>query len=185
MRARRAIIAEAHRSRRAAPDETETIQAPAMTTNLEAGTRVHDVDLDSIRTWFRDLSAYVRAVDFAPARRLFAEDFLSFGSITDFMIGRDEAEATQWRKVWPSIDDFTFRDDIRALVSPDRLFAVGVALFDSTGYHEDRRPFARSGRATVTFARASVEDPWVSHHSHMSLFRGTPALSHGDKPARS
>ncbi|WP_018185343.1 hypothetical protein [Kaistia granuli] len=156
-----------------------------MTTHIEAGSVVQDADLDSIRTWFVDLSAYVRAVDFVPARRLFAEDFLSFGSITDFMIGRDEAEATQWRKVWPTIDGFTFRNDIRALVSPDRLFAVGLAIFDSTGYNEDGTTFARAGRATVSFVRASIDEPWVSNHSHMSLFRGTPALSHGNKPAKS
>jgi ketosteroid isomerase-like protein len=156
-----------------------------MTKHIEAGSVVHDADLDSIRTWFADLSVYVRAVDFVPARQLFVEDFLSFGSITDFMIGRDEAEATQWRKVWPTIDGFTFRNDIRALVSPDRLFAVGLAIFDSTGYNEDGTPFARAGRATVSFVRASIDGPWVSNHSHMSLFRGTPALSHGNKPAKS
>ncbi len=156
-----------------------------MTQHIEAGTVVHEADLADIRRWFTELSGYVRAVDFVPARQLVIEDFISFGTFTDFMVGRDVAETTQWRKVWPTVDGFTFRDDIRALVSPDRLFAVGLAVFDSTGYHEDGSSFARAGRATVSFIRKSVGEPWVSNHSHMSLFRGTPPASHGDKPAKS
>ncbi|WP_035829745.1 hypothetical protein [Kaistia adipata] len=156
-----------------------------MTQHIEAGTVVHEADLADIRRWFTELSGYVRAVDFVPARQLVIDDFISFGTFTDFMVGREVAETTQWRKVWPTVDGFTFRDDIRALVSPDRLFAVGLAVFDSTGYHEDGSTFTRAGRATVSFIRKSVEEPWVSNHSHMSLFRGTPATSHGDKPAKS
>lgn len=156
-----------------------------MTTHVEAGTLVHDADLDGIRAWFTQLSEYVRAVDFVPARQLVIEDFIAFGTVTDFMIGREQAETTQWRKVWPTVDAFVFRDDIRAMVSPDRLFAVGLAIFDSTGYNEDGTSFARAGRATVSFIRTSIDAPFVSNHSHMSLFRGTPSLSFGNKPARS
>ena len=156
-----------------------------MATQKAAGTIVHDEDLDGIRAWFRQLEEHVRAVDFVPARQLVIEDFIAFGTVTDFMIGREQAEQTQWRKVWPTIDGFTFRNDIRALVSPDRLFALGLAVFDSTGYEEDGTPFKRSGRATVSFIRDRIGDPWVSNHSHMSLFRGTPPLSHGNKPAKS
>ncbi|MCX5514790.1 ketosteroid isomerase [Kaistia algarum] len=156
-----------------------------MATHEEAGTLVHDEDLEGVRAWFTELAALVRAVDFVPARRLVVEDFIAFGTITDFMVGQQVAEMTQWRKVWPSIDGFTFRDDIRALVSPDRLFAVGLAVFDSTGYHEDGSTFVRAGRATVSLIRGSITERWVANHTHMSLYRGTPPISFGNKPSKS
>jgi ketosteroid isomerase-like protein len=143
-------------------------------------------DLNAVKAWFRELADHVQAVDFASARHLFAEDFVAFGTFTDFMIGRELAENNQWRNVWPTIDGFVWRlDDAKALVSPDRLFAVGLAVWDSTGYFFDGKPFDRRGRATVSFARAKVDDAFVATHTHMSLFRGTPDASHGRKPPKS
>jgi ketosteroid isomerase-like protein len=143
-------------------------------------------DLDAVKAWFRELAEHVQAVDFVAARHLFAEEFVAFGTFTDFVIGRERAESNQWRKVWPTIDGFVWRlDDAKALVSPDRLFAIGLAVWDSTGHHPDGKPFDRKGRATVSFMRATVNDPWVATHTHMSLFRGTPDVSHGNKPSKS
>ena len=114
-------------------------------------------DLNAVKAWFRELADHVRAVDFAAARHLFAEDFVAFGTFTDFMIGRELAEKNQWRNVWPTIDAFFWRlDDAKAFVSPDRLFAVGLAVWDSTGYYPDAKPFDRKGRATVSFTRAKA-----------------------------
>jgi ketosteroid isomerase-like protein len=116
---------------------------------------------------------------------------VAFGTFSDFVVGREHAEREQWRNVWGTIDGFRWRlDGVRAIVSADRLMAVGMAVWDSTGYAPDGAPFDRSGRATVSFARAGVGDPWVATHTHMSLFRGTPSVSHGkggkakDAPAR-
>src|ERR1700752_515926 len=81
-------------------------------------------DLDAVKAWFGELAEHVRAVDFAAARHLFAEEFIAFGTFTDFMIGRELAENNQWRNVWPTIDGFVWRlDDAKALVSPERLVA--------------------------------------------------------------
>jgi len=143
-------------------------------------------DLAAVKAWFAELAEHVRAVDFAAARHLFVEDFVAFGTFTDFMIGRELAENNQWRNVWPTIDGFTWRlDDARALVAPDRLFAVGLAVWDSTGYDPVGKPFDRKGRATVSFARAKAGEPWAATHTHMSLFRGTPDVTHGTKPSKS
>jgi len=143
-------------------------------------------DLEVVRAWFRELAEHVRAVDFAAARHLFAPDFVAFGTFSDFVTGREHAEREQWRKVWPTIDGFAWRlDDVRAMLSPDRLFAVGLAVWDSTGYQADGKPFARAGRATVSLTRSRVGDPFVATHTHMSLFRGTPDVSHGRKPQAS
>jgi len=143
-------------------------------------------DLDAVKAWFRELAEHVQSVDFVAARHLFVENFVAFGTFTDFMVGRELAENNQWRNVWPTIDGFAWRlDDVRVLVSPDRQFAVGLAVWDSTGYYADGKPFDRKGRATVSFTRANIAYPWVATHTHMSLFRGTPDVSHGKKSSKS
>lgn len=154
--------------------------------SIKATASVDPADQQKVVEWFRELAEHVRAVDFAAARHLFAEDFLAFGTFSDFVYGREHTEQNQWRKVWGTIDGFTYRlDDVKALVSPDRLFAVGLAIWDSTGFTPDGKPFDRKGRTTVSLARTATGEPWVATHTHMSLFRGTPDVSHGSKPARS
>lgn len=100
---------------------------------------MHPDDLAGVKTWFETLASHVREVDFTGARPIFAADMIAFGTFTDFMTGRDVAEQQQWRNVWQHIDEFRFRPDIRAIVSPDRLQAVGMAIFDfdrlSPGWH--------------------------------------------------
>ena len=154
--------------------------------SIQATTPIDPEDHALVCDWFRELAEHVRAVDFVAAHHLFADDFIAFGTYSNFVPGRDNAEANQWRKVWPTIDGFAWRlDDVQALVSPDRLFAVGMAVWDSTGYGPDGTPFDRKGRATCSFARGAVGQPWVATHTHMSLFRGTPDVSHGNKPSAS
>jgi ketosteroid isomerase-like protein len=145
---------------------------------------VHTDDLAAVKIWFETLASHVREVDFAGARSIFAPDMIAFGTFTDFMTGRDVAEQQQWRNVWHHIDEFRFRPDIRAIVSPDRLQAVGMAIFDSTGYHQDGTPYGRPGRATVVFVRDSVSKPWLAQHTHLSLFRDVPTRSFKSKPEK-
>ncbi len=150
----------------------------------KAGLTADPEDLALVRTWFETLADHVRAKDFAAAYPLFKDDFLVFGTFQDFVEGRAEGEQKQWRNVWPTIEDFYWRlDDVRAFVSPDRLSAVGLAIWESTGYAADGSTFDRPGRATVSLERAKVGDPWVANHTHMSLFRDVPSVSHGKKAA--
>jgi len=139
-------------------------------------------DVIAVKAWFQTLADHVQAVDFTSARPIFADDMIAFGTFTDFMTGRDAAEAGQWRNVWPHIDGFRWRPDIRVLVSPDRLQAVGMGVFDSTGYQQDGTPYDRPGRATVVFERASADQAFVARHTHMSLFRDVPTRSFKNKP---
>ena len=137
-------------------------------------------DLDRIKAWFRRLSEHVQAVDFAGARPLFAEDMIAFGTFENFITGRDRVEAAQWRNVWGVTSGFRYRmDDVRAIVSADRLTAIGMAVFDSTGYHRDGTPYARPGRTTAVFSRKAIGEDWVADHTHMSLFRDVPSVSFG------
>jgi len=144
----------------------------------------HADDEAAVRDWFHRLAAHVQDVDFAGARPIFAADLVAFGTFTDFITGRDLAEQMQWRNVWPHIDEFRWRPDVRVIVSPDRLQAVGMGVFDSTGYQEDGASYDRPGRATVVFGRASTDEPWVAQHTHMSLFRDVPTRSFKSKPEK-
>ena len=141
-------------------------------------------DLAGVKRWFDTLAAHVREVDFVGARPIFAPDMIAFGTFTDFMTGRDAAEQQQWRNVWHHIDEFRFRPDVRAIVSPDRLMAVGMAIFDSTGYRQDGTPYDRPGRATVAFIRDDIGKPWLAQHTHLSLFRDVPTRSFKNKPEK-
>ena len=139
-------------------------------------------DLERVKTWFRRLSERVQAVDFAGAHPLFAEDMIAFGTFENFITGREAVERAQWRNVWPVTSGFHYRDDIRAIVSPDRLTAIGMGVFDSTGYQEDGTPYERPGRTTVALSRRRIGEDWVADHTHMSLFRDVPSRSFGHKP---
>jgi ketosteroid isomerase-like protein len=146
---------------------------------------LHEEDVDLVRRWFERLADHVRAVDYVGARPLFADDMIAFGTFTAFMTGRDAVEHNQWRNVWGRIDNFCWRlADVRAIVSADRLTAIGMAVFDSTGYHEDGAPYDRPGRATVAFGRSVIGGEWVAQHTHMSLFRDVPTRSFGAKPEK-
>jgi ketosteroid isomerase-like protein len=153
-----------------------------MTETPEAEPQAQAADAEAARAWFHRLAEHVRAVDFAGAREIFAPDMIAFGTFTDFMTGREAAEQQQWRNVWQHIDGFRFRDDIRVLVSRDRLQAVGMAVFDSTGYRQDGSEYARPGRATVAFVRTRPDAAWVAQHTHLSLFRDVPTRSFKNKP---
>jgi ketosteroid isomerase-like protein len=137
-------------------------------------------DLEAIRRWFKRLSDCVQAVDYEAAYPLFADDLIAFGTFSDFVTELPTVVKEQWSNVWPTIRNFRWRlDGVQAIVSADRLSAIGMAMFDSDGFNEDGSRFDRSGRATVGFARASTGADWVAVHTHMSLCRGTPSRSFG------
>ena len=145
-----------------------------------------EADRAAIEAWFATWSGQVADVDFAPALDLFADNIASFGTHMDVVEGLDALASNQWRNVWPTIEDFRWNlDTLKVGVSPDRLFAIGIVTFSSTGIGEDGQRFDRPGRGTVAFARPSVEEAWQGVHSHVSLNPGTPQKSHGARPAKS
>jgi ketosteroid isomerase-like protein len=147
------------------------------------GGREEDIAL--IRRWFQRLTDYVQSVDYVGARQLFAEDLIAFGTFADFVTGREAIEKQQWRNIWGAIHHFRCRlDGMHTIVSTDRLTAVGIIIFDSTGDNEDGAPYDRPGRATVVFGRAEIAADWVAQHTHFSLCRGVPERSFGNKPEK-
>src|SRR5687768_11414046 len=129
---------------------------------------VLEEDRRSVAEWFERWATLVAAVDFERVRQMFAEDAIAFGSKVEMMTSRDALEREQWRAVWPTMENYRY--DLATLevaVSPDRLMAVGAAIFHSTGLHADKTTrFERPGRATATLMREKVGAPWLCTHSH-------------------
>lgn len=147
---------------------------------MKLRTTPHADDLARVRTWFETLASCCRAIDYEGARPIFAEDMIAFGTFTDFMHGRDLAEQKQWRNVWGTIRNFRFDlDSIEAIVSADRLTAIGMGVWNSDGFYPNGDRFDRGGRATVGLGRQKVGEPFVATHTHLSLNRGTPDRSYG------
>lgn len=140
-------------------------------------------DYDDVRDWFARWGALVAAVDFTPARALFDEGVVAFGTHQDTMSGLDNLEQQQWRAVWPTIEDFAFNlDTLNVLVSPDRLQATAVLTWHSTGIAEDGgHRFERPGRTTAVLRRDAPGEPWCCVHTHFSLNPGTPPRSYGHR----
>jgi nitrite reductase/ring-hydroxylating ferredoxin subunit/ketosteroid isomerase-like protein len=144
------------------------------------------VDRDSVRAWIDAWGAEVAAVDIDAARLRFASDVSAFGTHADVVVGLDRLVTEQWSEVWPAIEDFRFlTDEMRVTVSADRLLAIAVVGWTSTGIAEDASRFARPGRATIVVRRAAVDEPWLGVHTHFSLGRGVPQNSHGARPRSS
>ena len=146
-------------------------------------TAVDPMDQRSVAEWIDAWGAEVAAVDLAAGRQRFADDVSAFGTHADVVVGRQNLEAAQWSQVWPAIEDFRFlTEDMQVLVSPDRLQAVAVTGWTSTGVAEGGARFPRPGRATVVLTRGAVRDPWTGV-THFSLGRGVPQSSHGSRVA--
>jgi ketosteroid isomerase-like protein len=144
---------------------------------------VLDADRASITAWFARWRELVGNVDFARVREMFVEDAIAFGSKVEMVTSRHDLEHDQWRAVWPTIEDYRYDlDTLEIVVSPDRLMAMGAAIFRSTGINRDGTRFDRSGRATATLMRTAVDAPWFATHTHVSLKAGTPAPSYGNRP---
>ena len=142
-------------------------------------------ELEAIREWFAEFGARVAEVNFSAARSMFDEDAFGFGTYMTMVDGLAGLEAQQWRSVWPTIEDFRFDlESLRVGVSGDRQLAFALLTFDSTGIAEDGARFLRPGRVTVIFGRGGPEEAWKAVHTHLSLNRGVPQLSHGNRPEK-
>ncbi len=144
---------------------------------------VAEEDRASIAEWFQVWGDRVGAVNFNAVREMFTEDAIAFGSKVTMVTSREALERDQWRAIWPTLA--SYGNDLSTLnivTSPDRLMAMGAAIFRSTGIHQDGTRFERIGRATATLQRTAVGAPWLCNHSHVSLTPGTPTPSYGNRP---
>lgn len=144
---------------------------------------VAEDDRRSIELWFVRWAELVANVDFKRVREIFVEDAVAFGSKVEMVTSRAALERDQWRPIWPTMADYRYDlATLEVIVSPDRLMAVGAAIFRSTGFHKDGSRFDRPGRVTAALMRSALEAPWLATHTHVSLKPGTPAPSYGNRP---
>jgi ketosteroid isomerase-like protein len=144
---------------------------------------VLETDRRSVADWFVRWAKLVADVDIKRVRELFVEDAVAFGSKVEMVTTREALEAEQWRLVWPTMADYRYDlSTLQVLMSPDRLMAVGAAVFHSTGFQKDGSPFDRPGRVTASLMRTGLGAPWFATHTHVSLKPGTPTPSYGNRP---
>jgi len=121
---------------------------------------------DIARTFLTEMQECVRSVDYARARLLFVDNVVAFGTFTTVVEGRERLEHEQWRNVWPTIRDFSFRlDELHSLGT--ELWICVIVPWDSIGQRADGESFSRPGRATLVLRRRGSR--WVVTHSHFSL----------------
>ena len=138
----------------------------------------------SVRDWLSRFAECVRAVDYAAARPFWHSDIVVFGTYQELVRGLTAWTDTQWDNVWPRTDGFAFDlENTAVLASADGTMATAIAPWTSTGFHTDGTPFERPGRATIVLMCQS-DGRWLGVHSHMSLQRGVPQDSHGDRPVK-
>ncbi len=136
---------------------------------------------DAVLDWAIRFAACVRAVDYRAAYPFWHPEVLAFGTQEAVLQGLAPFRDRQWDGVWPRTADFAFATyAARVLASADGGLAILIAPFISTGFARDGTPFPRPGRATVVLMRGP--EGWLAIHSHMSLERGVPQDSHGNRP---
>ncbi|CAN5813804.1 nuclear transport factor 2 family protein [soil metagenome] len=134
----------------------------------------------SVCEWMAAWGDEVAAADLTAGRARFHSEVVAFGTHADVVHGIDALQDQQWGRVWPAIADFAFRlEDLVVLASPDRLQAVVVVGWSSTGFAVDGQPYDRPGRATVVLCRDDEASRWMGAHTHFSLARGVPESTYG------
>ncbi len=123
-----------------------------------------------VRDWLLEMQSCVRAVDYGRGRAIFLPDVVGFGTYGGVLVGLDALEAEQWRQVWPTIRDFTFRLT-EARMGAEGDLAWVACPWDSLGTRPDGSTFPRPGRMTVILARR--EGRWAAAHTHFSLYPPT------------
>lgn len=138
----------------------------------------------AIHDWLTRFAASVRAVDYAAAYEFWHNDIVIFGTHQELVRSRQRWTDTQWDNVWPRTADFAFDlANTSVLASPGGTMAIVISPWTSTGFHKDGAPFPRPGRATIALMK-QPDGRWLGVHSHMSLGKGVPQDSYGNRPVK-
>jgi ketosteroid isomerase-like protein len=120
----------------------------------------------------------INEVNFTGARRLFSEHVVSFGTFAEVLRGLDELESKQWRKIWPTIADFTFEEPNILTYEDAPGIASIIVLWRSKGRTKDGGWYPRKGRATLILKEEKSELQCI--HSHLSMEPGILPLRDRD-----
>ena len=133
----------------------------------------NNTDHFTIRLWFQVWEKQVQNKDFESAKKLFENDVVGFGTWMNVVEGIDKLYSDQWKNIWPTINNFKFvTNTLFIQISPDRLLANSILVWNSTGYKKNGNSFKRNGRATVVLKRSNLDNSWKGIHTHLSLNRG-------------
>jgi ketosteroid isomerase-like protein len=124
--------------------------------------------------WLQDWESLINATDFARARSLFSENVVSFGTLAEMLVGLDDLEERQWRKIWPTISGFTFHEPRILFCETETQIVALLVLWHSEGKARNGGWYHRKGRATLILK--SEEDALRCIHSHLSMEPGIPPL---------
>jgi hypothetical protein len=118
--------------------------------------------------WLRAFQCYVRAGDVGSALALFSEEVVAFGTIAESVVGLDELDVQQWRKVWNQTCDFTFEtDSVISISDPSSTWFTVTARWSSLTRWEPA--VQRGGRCTIVLVTdARNETGLIAVHSHFS-----------------
>lgn len=123
-------------------------------------------EIAPLREWLRAFAARVRAVDYEGGKTFCAPDMIAFGTYAGMVEGLDAIVDAQWRKIWPTIREFSIRaDEARGAIRGDSAWVA--APWDSLGTNTDGSTYPRPGRMTITFTRR--DGRWLARHTHVSL----------------
>ena len=137
-------------------------------------------DYNLIKIWFENWGRLVSSLDFSSAAQMFEKDVVAFGTWMDTVESVKNRIESQLKRIWRTIKDFRFlTETLQIHISPDRLFAVAILVWDSTGFEKNGSSYKRPGRATVSLRRKNLNSSWKGTHTHLSLFRGVKQKSYG------
>ena len=132
-------------------------------------------ELAPIRAWLTEFQGHVRAVDYDAGKKMCAPEMLAFGTYAEMVEDIDQVIDAQWRKIWPTIRNFTIKvDQARGAVDGNKAWVA--APWDSLGVRDDGSTFHRPGRLTMILERR--DGRWLARHTHLSL-TPTPAAHRG------
>jgi catechol 2,3-dioxygenase-like lactoylglutathione lyase family enzyme/ketosteroid isomerase-like protein len=136
-------------------------------------------DIAPLREWLRGFAGRVRAVDYEGGKTYCAPDMIAFGTYAAMVQGLDAVVEAQWKKIWPTIREFSIRaDKAQGGIAGDTAWVA--APWDSLGTRADGTTFERPGRLTIVFTRR--DGRWLARHTHLSLVPEPRRVGGGETP---
>ena len=94
-------------------------------------------DYNLIKIWFENWGRLVSSLDFSSAAQMFEKDVVAFGTWMDTVESVKNRIESQLKRIWRTIKDFRFlTETLQIHISPDRLFAVAILVWNSTGFEK-------------------------------------------------
>lgn len=118
-------------------------------------TKVSGLALD----WLNEFSLCINERDYDQAEKLFDQETIAFGTVSNHMMGLDVLRKEQWEKQWSLNQDFKFDSPSVLIGAPHLILAVTWKCKRLDGSE-------RSGRATIVLL--PFLNKLICKHTHFS-----------------